>query len=116
MNVDFDEQTAMASEQSSLKPVLHEMIPETSSSGLVPNPTPSTPFVPPSRNDWDILFQPLFDEFFTPRDVVTPIPKVIAPVPEAVLADPDVSNGTTSSTTVEQDGPTPSNSQTTPEA
>ncbi|GJY77438.1 retrovirus-related pol polyprotein from transposon TNT 1-94 [Tanacetum coccineum] len=47
----FDELTAMASEHSSLRPTLHEMIPVTISSGLVPNPPPSTTFVPPSRTD-----------------------------------------------------------------
>ncbi|GJV34872.1 retrovirus-related pol polyprotein from transposon TNT 1-94 [Tanacetum coccineum] len=47
-------------------PTLHEMTPATISSGLVPNPLSSTPFVPPLRNDWDILFQPLFDELLTP--------------------------------------------------
>nr|GEZ64854.1 hypothetical protein [Tanacetum cinerariifolium] len=56
---------AMASEQSSSGPALHEMTPATISSGLVPKPTSLTPFVPPSRNDWDLLFQPLFDELLT---------------------------------------------------
>ncbi|GJV25261.1 retrovirus-related pol polyprotein from transposon TNT 1-94 [Tanacetum coccineum] len=42
------------------------MTPATISSGLVPNPPPSTPYVPPSRTDWDILFQPLFDELLNP--------------------------------------------------
>ncbi|GJV70630.1 retrovirus-related pol polyprotein from transposon TNT 1-94 [Tanacetum coccineum] len=55
-HVDFDELTAMASEHSSSKPALHEMTLATISSGLVPNPPPSTPFVPPSRTDWDLLF------------------------------------------------------------
>ncbi|GKC46499.1 retrovirus-related pol polyprotein from transposon TNT 1-94 [Tanacetum coccineum] len=32
-------------------PALHEMTPATINSGLVPNPPPSTPFVPPSRTD-----------------------------------------------------------------
>ncbi|GJW85280.1 hypothetical protein Tco_0158425 [Tanacetum coccineum] len=32
-------------------PALHEMTPVSISSGLVPNPSPSTPFVPPSRSD-----------------------------------------------------------------
>ncbi|GKA14579.1 retrovirus-related pol polyprotein from transposon TNT 1-94 [Tanacetum coccineum] len=32
-------------------PALHDMTPATISSGLVPNPHPSTPFVPPSRTD-----------------------------------------------------------------
>ncbi|GJU38674.1 hypothetical protein Tco_1191631 [Tanacetum coccineum] len=43
IHVDFDELTAMASEHSSLGPALHEMTPATISSGLVPNPPPSTP-------------------------------------------------------------------------
>ncbi|GJY61273.1 retrovirus-related pol polyprotein from transposon TNT 1-94 [Tanacetum coccineum] len=49
-----------------LEPVLHEMTPATINSGLVPNPPPSTPFVPPLRTDWDLLFQPLFDELLNP--------------------------------------------------
>ncbi|GJS31695.1 retrovirus-related pol polyprotein from transposon TNT 1-94 [Tanacetum coccineum] len=59
----------MASEHSSLEPALHEMTPATISSGLVPNPPPSTPFVPPSRTDWDLLFQPLFDELLNPPSI-----------------------------------------------
>ncbi|GJX19217.1 retrovirus-related pol polyprotein from transposon TNT 1-94 [Tanacetum coccineum] len=62
IHVDFDELTAMASEHSSSGPALHEMTPVSISSGLVPNPPSSTPFVPPSRSDWDLLFQPMFDE------------------------------------------------------
>ncbi|GJY67716.1 uncharacterized mitochondrial protein-like protein [Tanacetum coccineum] len=58
--------TAMASEHSSSGPALHEMTPAIISSGLMPNLPPSTPFVPPSRIDWDILFQPMFDELLTP--------------------------------------------------
>ncbi|GKF88587.1 hypothetical protein Tco_0259464, partial [Tanacetum coccineum] len=50
-NLDFDELTAMASEHNSSGLALHEMTPATISSGLVPNPPPSTPFVPPSRTD-----------------------------------------------------------------
>ncbi|GJR44243.1 hypothetical protein Tco_1312346 [Tanacetum coccineum] len=66
IHVDFDELTAMASEHSSSGPALHEMTPVTISSGLVPNPPSSTPFVPPSRSDWDLLFQPMFDESLNP--------------------------------------------------
>ncbi|GJW64442.1 retrovirus-related pol polyprotein from transposon TNT 1-94 [Tanacetum coccineum] len=51
INVDFDELTAMAFKHSSSGPVLHEMTPATISLGLMPNPPPSTPFVPPSRTD-----------------------------------------------------------------
>ncbi|GKG13568.1 retrovirus-related pol polyprotein from transposon TNT 1-94, partial [Tanacetum coccineum] len=45
----------MASDHSSSGPTLHEMTPVSISSGLVPNPSPSTQFVPPSRFDWDFL-------------------------------------------------------------
>ncbi|GKF49890.1 uncharacterized mitochondrial protein-like protein [Tanacetum coccineum] len=56
----------MASEHSSSGPALHEMTPVSISSGLMPNPSPSTLFVPPSRSDWDLLFQPMFDESLSP--------------------------------------------------
>ncbi|GKG15809.1 hypothetical protein Tco_0358132, partial [Tanacetum coccineum] len=62
----FDELTAMASEHNSSGTILHEMTTTTINSRLVPNPPPSTLFVPPSRTDWDLLFQPLFDELLTP--------------------------------------------------
>ncbi|GKE88653.1 retrovirus-related pol polyprotein from transposon TNT 1-94 [Tanacetum coccineum] len=88
-NLDFDELTAMASEHSSLGPALHEMTPATISLELVSNPPPSTSFVPPSRIDWDILFQPLFDELLTPPPSVDhPAPKVIAPIAEVVAPEP----------------------------
>ncbi|GJU07391.1 retrovirus-related pol polyprotein from transposon TNT 1-94 [Tanacetum coccineum] len=106
----------MASEHSSLEPALHEMTPVTISSGLVPNPSPSTLFVPPSRTDWDILFQPLFDELLNPPSSVDrPAPEVIAPIDEVVAPDPAASTCLPSSTTVDQDAPSPSKSQTTPE-
>ncbi|GKA76178.1 retrovirus-related pol polyprotein from transposon TNT 1-94 [Tanacetum coccineum] len=101
IHVDFDELTAMASEQSSLEPALHEMTPATPSSGLVPNPPPSAPFVPPSRHEWDLVFQPVFDEFFSPpASVASPVPVEEAPAPVE-------STGSPSSTTVDQDAPSP---------
>ncbi|GKG20600.1 hypothetical protein Tco_0380401, partial [Tanacetum coccineum] len=61
------------------------MRPATISSGLVSTPTPSTPYVPPSRADWDILFQPLFDELLNPPPSVDlPATEVIAPITEVV--------------------------------
>ncbi|GJR92858.1 putative ribonuclease H-like domain-containing protein [Tanacetum coccineum] len=66
IHVDFDELTAMAYEQSSLEPALHEMTPATPSSGLVPETPPSAPIVPPSRHEWDLVFQLMFDDFFSP--------------------------------------------------
>ncbi|GKA78737.1 retrovirus-related pol polyprotein from transposon TNT 1-94 [Tanacetum coccineum] len=115
-HVDFDELTAMAFKHSSSGPALHEMTPVTISSGLVPNPPSSTPFVPPSRSDWDLLFQPMFDESLNPPPYVDlQAPEVIAPIPEAVAPEHAVSTGSPSSTTVDQDAPSPSNSHTTQE-
>ncbi|GKG20121.1 hypothetical protein Tco_0379922, partial [Tanacetum coccineum] len=82
----------------------------------VQNPHPATPFVLPSRTDWDLLFQPLFNEFLNPSPSVDhPAPEVVVPINEVIapiLAD---STGSPSSTTVDQDAPSQSNSQTTPE-
>ncbi|GJT48923.1 retrovirus-related pol polyprotein from transposon TNT 1-94 [Tanacetum coccineum] len=115
-DIDFDELTAMASEHSSSGPALHEITPITISSGLVPNPPPSTMFVPPSRTDWDIFFQPLFDELLTsPPSVDIPAPEVIALIDEVVAPVLVVSTGSPSSTTVNQYAPSSCNSQTTPE-
>ncbi|GKD98143.1 retrovirus-related pol polyprotein from transposon TNT 1-94 [Tanacetum coccineum] len=92
------------------------MTPATISLGLVPNTPPSTSFIPPSRTDWDLLFQPLFDELLNPPSSVDrPAPKVIAPIAEVVALEPVVSTGSPSSTTVDQDAPCSSNSQTSPE-
>ncbi|GKF53965.1 hypothetical protein Tco_0160875 [Tanacetum coccineum] len=106
----------MASEHSSSGPALHEMTHVTISSGLVPNPPPSTPFIPPSRTDWDMLFQLLFDELLNPPPSIDhQAPKVVAPIDEVTAPEPAISTGSPSSTIVDQDAPSPSNSQTTPD-
>ncbi|GJS12081.1 copia protein [Tanacetum coccineum] len=51
---------------------LHSMTPATSSSGLVPNPVSQKPCTPPPRDDCDRLFQPMFDEYFTPPSIDAP--------------------------------------------
>nr|GEW92683.1 hypothetical protein [Tanacetum cinerariifolium] len=88
IHVDFDELTAMDSEQSSSGPALHEMTLATISSGLVLKSTSST------------LVDPSAPEF------IAPINKVIAPEPAESISSP-------SSTTVDQDAPSPSKNQTT---
>nr|GEV12804.1 hypothetical protein [Tanacetum cinerariifolium] len=88
IHVDFDELTAMASKESSSGPALHEMTPATIGSGLVPKPTSLT------------LVDPL-------------APEVIAPIAEVIGPEPAESTGSPSSTTVDQDAPSPSKSQTT---
>ncbi|GKB44297.1 retrovirus-related pol polyprotein from transposon TNT 1-94, partial [Tanacetum coccineum] len=53
----------------------------------------------------------------TPPPIVDhPAPKVIAPIDEVVAPEPATSTASPSSTTVDQDAPSPSNSQTTPES
>ncbi|GKD40254.1 retrovirus-related pol polyprotein from transposon TNT 1-94, partial [Tanacetum coccineum] len=70
-------------------------------------PVLSTSFVPPTRNEWDIVFQPVFDKLFSPpSSVVSPILIVEAPAPVEPTA-------TASSTIVDQNAPSPSTSQTT---
>nr|GEV26138.1 hypothetical protein [Tanacetum cinerariifolium] len=59
------------------------------------------------RNDWDLLFQPMFDEFQAAKVIAS-----IADVSPPVQAD---STGSPSSTTVDQDAPFPSKSHTTTE-
>nr|GEY49904.1 retrovirus-related Pol polyprotein from transposon TNT 1-94 [Tanacetum cinerariifolium] len=83
---------------------------------LVPKPTSSTPFLPPLRNDWDFLFQLLFDELLTPPPSVDPpAPEVIASIDEVVAPELAKSTSSPSLTTVDKDAPSPSKSQTTPE-
>ncbi|GJX98249.1 integrase, catalytic region, zinc finger, CCHC-type containing protein, partial [Tanacetum coccineum] len=50
--------------------------------GLVLNLIPQQPCNPPTRNDWDHLFQPMFDEFQSSTSVVSPIQ--VAATPRAV--------------------------------
>ncbi|GJW65914.1 retrovirus-related pol polyprotein from transposon TNT 1-94 [Tanacetum coccineum] len=95
IHVDFDELTTMASEQLSSGPRLQCMTPATPSSGLVPNPPPSAPFVPPSRHEWDLVFQPVFDEFFSPPA------SVASPVPVEETSSHVESTGSSSSTIVD---------------
>ncbi|GJY99283.1 retrovirus-related pol polyprotein from transposon TNT 1-94 [Tanacetum coccineum] len=74
----------------------------TSSSGLVPNIVSQQPCIPPNKDDWDHLFQPMFTEYFHPSSIV------VSPVQEAasprvvVLADSPVS------TSINQDAPSTS--------
>nr|GFC48242.1 hypothetical protein [Tanacetum cinerariifolium] len=113
IHVDFDELIAMASEQNSLGPALNDMTPGTISSGLVQKSSSSTSYVPPLRNDWDLLFQPLFDELLNPPPSVdNQAAEVISPITEVISQVDDDSIDSPSSTTVDQDAPSPSKSPT----
>nr|GFA81444.1 hypothetical protein [Tanacetum cinerariifolium] len=110
------ENLAMTSEQSSSGPTLNEMIPGTINSRLVQTYSPSTSHVPPLRNDWDLLFQPMFDELLNlPPSVVNQAPEVIAPIAEVIPPVHVDLTGSPSSTTVDQDAPSSSKSHTTTE-
>nr|GEU87431.1 hypothetical protein [Tanacetum cinerariifolium] len=78
---------------------LHQMTSGYISLGLVQNLSSLTPNVPPSKRDGDILFQPMFDEYFnlTPY-VVSPMLPATAPLP----ADTTI---TSSSTAIDQSIP-----------
>nr|GEU47732.1 hypothetical protein [Tanacetum cinerariifolium] len=76
-------------------------------SGFVQNSVSLTPYVPPSKTDYEILFQPLFDKYFNPT------PRAVSLVLAAVAALRAVdSAGLPSSTTIDQDVPSASTSPT----
>nr|GEV75761.1 integrase, catalytic region, zinc finger, CCHC-type, peptidase aspartic, catalytic [Tanacetum cinerariifolium] len=97
-------------------PTLNEMTPAIISSGLVQKSSSSTPYVPPSRKEWDLLFQPMFNELLNPPPSVDhQVPEVIAPIADVIPPVQADSTGSPSSTSVDQDAPSPSKSQTTTE-
>ncbi|GKC58639.1 retrovirus-related pol polyprotein from transposon TNT 1-94 [Tanacetum coccineum] len=90
IHVTFDELTIMDSEQFSSGPGLQGMTPSTSSTGLGSNLVSQQPCLPPIRDYWDRLFQPMFDEYFNPPTmVVSLVSEAVAPRAE-VLADSPV--------------------------
>ncbi|GJS11149.1 ribonuclease H-like domain-containing protein [Tanacetum coccineum] len=102
IHVTFDELIIMASEQFSSGPGLKCMTPSTSSSRLVLNSVSQQPCIPPNRDDYDHLFQPMFDEYFTTLPIViTPVQEVAA-LRAVVLADSPMP------TSINQDAPSSS--------
>ncbi|GJW28289.1 retrovirus-related pol polyprotein from transposon TNT 1-94 [Tanacetum coccineum] len=94
----------MAPVQLSTGPAPTFLTPGQISSGLVPNPVPAAPYVPPTNKELEILFQPMFDEYLEPPRVERPV----SPAPAASV--PVNSAGTPSSTIIDQDAPSPSHS------
>ncbi|GJR37237.1 retrovirus-related pol polyprotein from transposon TNT 1-94 [Tanacetum coccineum] len=80
------------------------LTPRQISSGLVPNPIPTAPYVPPTNKDLEILFQPMFDEYLEPPSVERPVPPAFA------VQVPVVSAGQSSSASIDQDAPSTSHS------
>ncbi|GJW78747.1 retrovirus-related pol polyprotein from transposon TNT 1-94 [Tanacetum coccineum] len=82
--VTFDDLTEQTTPVlSSPGPAPNLLTPEPISSGLVPNPPPTAHYVPPTNKELEILFQPMFDEYFESSTVdrlVPPVPAAQAPV------------------------------------
>ncbi|GJR99687.1 retrovirus-related pol polyprotein from transposon TNT 1-94 [Tanacetum coccineum] len=99
IHVTFDELTEqMAPVQSSLGPAPNLLTPGPISSGLVPNPAPAIPYAPPTNKELEMLFQPMFDEYFNPPGIrQNPIPNV--------AQDPVIPTGSSVSMAIDLDAP-----------
>ncbi|GKC49840.1 retrovirus-related pol polyprotein from transposon TNT 1-94 [Tanacetum coccineum] len=83
-------------------PGLNSMTLATSCSGLVPNHIPQQPCIPPLTDDWDRLFQPMFDEYFNPPSITVTLVQEAACPRAMVLADSHMS------TSIDHDAPSSS--------
>ncbi|GJY35380.1 retrovirus-related pol polyprotein from transposon TNT 1-94 [Tanacetum coccineum] len=89
IHVTFDELTAPVHSSSGPDPNL--LTPGPISSGLVPNSAPAIPYVPPTNKDLELLFQPMFDEYFETPTGDHQMPHVpVAPTP-SIPTSPSVS-------------------------
>nr|GEU49577.1 retrovirus-related Pol polyprotein from transposon TNT 1-94 [Tanacetum cinerariifolium] len=109
IHVQFDELSEpMAHVQLSTRPNPTFLTPGQISLGLVPNLVLVVPYVPPTNKDMEILFQLMFDEYLDPSRIerlVSPAIAVLVPVNTV---------GIPSSTTIDQDAPSPSHSLSSP--
>ncbi|GJR83021.1 hypothetical protein Tco_0153806 [Tanacetum coccineum] len=92
------------SQQVDQRPEPTLLMPGPISLGLVPLPVPATPFVPPTNKELEILFQPMFDDYFVSPSVERPVSSAPTVQDLVILA------GTPLSTTIDQDAPSTSHS------
>ncbi|GJV51443.1 retrovirus-related pol polyprotein from transposon TNT 1-94 [Tanacetum coccineum] len=86
-------------------PDIHGLTSGHISSGLVFNHVVSKSAKPPTKNDWDLLFQPMFNEYFkNPCAASNLISAATLPPPYTVGAS------SSSSTSIDKDAPSPSTS------
>ncbi|GKE44423.1 hypothetical protein Tco_1471707 [Tanacetum coccineum] len=71
------------------------MTPSTCSSGLILNPIPQQTCNPPNRDDWDRLFQPMFDEYFNSPTIIVFLVPVAVELKDFDIAESPVSTWTT---------------------
>ncbi|GKB62023.1 retrovirus-related pol polyprotein from transposon TNT 1-94, partial [Tanacetum coccineum] len=102
----------MVSEQHGSGPELHGLTYGHISSELVQNQDASPSAKPPIMNDWDLLFQPMFDEYFKPLSVVS------TPISTVTILPSDIARAS-SSTSIDKDVPSsstsPNNETTSPQ-
>ncbi|GJX36591.1 retrovirus-related pol polyprotein from transposon TNT 1-94, partial [Tanacetum coccineum] len=73
-------------EQEGTGPTPTFLMPGQISSGLIPNPVPAAPYVPPTNKELETLFQLMFNEYLEPPRVerpVSPAPAVLVPINSA---------------------------------
>ncbi|GJS33569.1 putative ribonuclease H-like domain-containing protein [Tanacetum coccineum] len=99
IHVQFDELTEqMAPVQSSPGPAPNLLTPRPISLGLVPNPALVLPYAPPTNKELEMLFQPMFDEYFNPPgNRQDPLP--------SVAQDPVIPTGPSVSISIDLDAP-----------
>nr|GEZ21470.1 hypothetical protein [Tanacetum cinerariifolium] len=104
MNVSFDELSAMAFKQRSLKPGLQSMTSRHISSGLYLTYAPSTITTQqPFEGELDLLFEAMYDDYSGGQFSATT--RTVPPVQE-----PEVRQSSTASTTIANTAPIPTNS------
>ncbi|GJY84057.1 retrovirus-related pol polyprotein from transposon TNT 1-94 [Tanacetum coccineum] len=85
--IDVPSSSSLVNDSSGPGPQL--MTPATSSLRLIPNPVPQQPFNLPTRNNWDHLFQPMFDEYFNRSSSdVSLVPVAAAPIAVEIAGSP----------------------------
>ncbi|GJX34868.1 integrase, catalytic region, zinc finger, CCHC-type containing protein [Tanacetum coccineum] len=103
IHVTFDElHQTMAPVHISSGPEPMSMTPGQFSSGLIPNQVHATNYVLPTDKDLELLFQPMFDEYFEVTRVDAPVPSTTA------VSAHVVPPGTSVSTTFAEDAPSTS--------
>nr|GFA35750.1 hypothetical protein [Tanacetum cinerariifolium] len=100
INVQFDELTLMAFKQDGSGPDLQGLTSGQISSGLVLNQAASTSTKPPTKDDWDFMFQLMFDEYFKNPSIAS------NPISATTLPPPDTTKASFSfSTSIDKDAP-----------
>ncbi|GJZ80913.1 retrovirus-related pol polyprotein from transposon TNT 1-94, partial [Tanacetum coccineum] len=92
IHVTFDELTEQTDPvHSSSGPNPNLLTPGPISSGLVPNSAPAIPYVPPTNKYLELLFQPMFDEYFETPTGDHQIPHVPTVPPPVIPTGPSIS-------------------------